>query len=244
MGEITKKAKSLSLAVTRIRQDTPTVRDFKFDLEDHDFNFTPGQFVTLTTDVPGHGPITRAYSIASAPTQRDSFDLCIKLFPDGILSRFMFDHVEPGYRFNVKGPFGKFVWNEDLGQKLALIGAGTGIAPLQCMIRYARDKGLSTDIGLLFSNKKAEEIIYREELDRLAREMPRLEVAYTITRGAPEGWTGYARRIDRDMIAEVWPDVAERVCYLCGAPEMVNASIEHLRSLGVPEGNIRSEKYY
>lgn len=244
MGEITKKAKSLSLPISRIIDDTPTVRDFKFDLAGHDFTFIPGQFVTLTTDIAGHGPVTRAYSIASAPTQRDSFDLCIKLFPDGILSRFMFDHVEPGFKFNVKGPFGKFVWNEDMGGKLALIGAGTGIAPLQCMIRYARDKGLDTDIGLLFSNKKADEIIYREELDTLARTMPRLRVAYTVTRGAPEGWTGYARRIDRDMIASVFPDVAERVCYLCGAPEMVNASIEHLKALGVPEANIRSEKYY
>jgi ferredoxin-NADP reductase len=244
MGEITRKAKNLSLPITRIVDDTPTVRDFKFDLDGHDFDFVPGQFVTLTTDVPGHGPVTRAYSIASAPTQRDSFDLCIKLFPDGILSRFMFDHVEPGFRFRVKGPFGKFVWNEDLGGKLALIGAGTGIAPLQCMIRYARDKELGTDIGLLFSNKKAEEIIYREELDGLARTLPGFKVAYTITRGAPEGWTGYARRIDRDMIAEVFPDVKERVCYLCGAPEMVNASIENLRALGVPEENIRSEKYY
>ena len=156
----------------------------------------------------------------------------------------MFEHVEPGYKFSVKGPFGKFIWNEDLGRKLALIGAGTGIAPLMCMIRYARAKALDVDVGLLFSNKKEEEIIYRAELDQLARDMPSFRVIYTVTRGADEAWTGFRRRIDKDMIAETFPDVRERLCYLCGAPEMVNATVENLRSLGVPEAAIRTEKYY
>src|SRR5205807_4294353 len=142
------------------------------------------QFVTIATDVPGHGKVTRAYSIASAPTLGSRFELCIKRFDDGVLSRFMFDHVEPGYKFVVKGPFGKFIWNEDLGQRLALIAAGTGIAPLQCMVRYARDRALPTDIGLLFSNKTEEEIIYRAELDGLARDRPGFRVVYTCTRGA------------------------------------------------------------
>ena len=232
------------LPVSRVVDDTPTVRDFRFDLRGQELDFTPGQFVTLTTDVPGHGRVTRAYSIASAPTERRYFELCIKLFPDGVLSRYMFDHVEPGYEFTVKGPFGKFVWNEDLGAKLALIGAGTGIAPLQSMIRYARDRRLDTDIGLLFSSKSEEEIIYRAELDRLAAGNPRFRVAYTVTRGAPEAWTGYRRRVDRAMIEEVFPDIRERLCYLCGAPEMVNDTAANLRAIGLPESAIRMEKYY
>lgn len=232
------------LPVVRIVNDTPTVRDFRFDFGDRPFDFIPGQFVTITTDVPEHGRITRAYSIASAPTQRGSFDLCIKKFEDGILSRFMFDHVEPGYEFTTKGPFGKFIWNEDLGQRLALIGAGTGIAPLQCMIRYARDKQLPVDVGMLFSNKTEAEIIYREELDQLAKTMSGFKLHYTVTRGASEGWTGYRRRIDKDMIAECFPDVTTRLCYLCGAPEMVNDTAGYLRALGVAETAIRMEKYY
>ncbi len=239
-----KPPREMVLPVVRIVDDTPTVRDFRFALDGNEFDFIPGQFVTITTEVPEHGKVTRAYSIASSPTERDYFDLCIKKFEDGILSRFMFEHVEPGYRFTVKGPFGKFVWNEDMGNRLALIGAGTGIAPLQCMIRYIRAKGLPTDAGLLFSNRTYDEIIYREELERLAAEMPNFRVRYTITRGAPPGWTGYTRRIDRPMIAETFPDVAERLCYVCGAPEMVNDTVAHLKSLGVPPDRIRTEKYY
>ena len=239
-----RETREMDLPISRIVQDTPTVRDFRFDLTGHDFSFTPGQFVTLTTEIPEHGTVTRAYSIASAPTETAHFDLCIKEFADGVLSSFMFHHVEPGYRFTAKGPFGKFVWNEDLGERLALIGAGTGIAPLQCMIRYARAKRLPVDVGLLFSNKTAEEIIYRDELDALARDMPGFRVVYTVTRGAPPGWQGHKRRIDRAMIAEAFPDVAERLCYICGAPEMVNDTVENLKALGVAPDRIRTEKYY
>jgi ferredoxin-NADP reductase len=238
------KPPEMLLPVVRIVDDTPTVRDFRFDLDGHELIFTPGQFVTITTEVPEHGKVTRAYSIASSPTETRYFDLCIKRFENGVLSPFMFDRIEPGYRFVTKGPFGKFVWNEDMGERLALIAAGTGIAPLQCMIRYARAKNLGTDIGLLFSNKTYEEIIYRDELDRLAREMPKFRVTYTLTRGAPAGWAGYRRRIDKDMIAAAFPDVAERLCYICGAPEMVNDTVANLKALGVPEERIRTEKYY
>jgi ferredoxin-NADP reductase len=238
------KPAEMRLRVSRVVQDTPSVRDFHFDLAGHDLDFTPGQFVTLTTEVPGHGKVTRAYSIASAPTERRRLELCVKLFPDGVLSRFMFDHVEPGFEFVVKGPFGKFIWNEDLGQRLALFGAGTGIAPLASMTRYARDRRLAVDIGLLFSNKNESEIIYRDEFDALARSWSGFRVTYAVTRGASESWAGHRRRIDRAMIEEVFPDVRERLCYLCGAPEMVNDTAANLRAIGVPEHAIRTEKYY
>jgi ferredoxin-NADP reductase len=239
-----KDQREMLLPITQIVQDTPTVRDFRFDLDGHALGFVPGQFVTITAEVPERGLVTRAYSIASSPTEARFFDLCIKKFEDGALSPFMFDRIDVGFRFLTKGPFGKFTWTEQMGERLALIAAGTGIAPLQCMIRYARAKGLASDIGLLFSNKKVEEIIYREELDRIAAEWPRFRVAYTVTRGAPAGWAGFARRIDRAMIAETFPDVRERLCYICGAPEMVNDTVLHLRELGVPPERIRTEKYY
>lgn len=239
-----KNVREMHLRVSRVVDDTPTVRDFRFDLDGHDFTFLPGQFVTIATEVADHGKVTRSYSIASSPTERTCFDLCIKKFADGVLSRFMFDHVALGYVFLVKGPFGKFVWNEDMGDKLALIGAGTGIAPLMCMIRYAAAKALETDIGLLFSNRTAGEIIYRTELDALARSMKRFFVTYTLTRGAPEGWRGHRRRIDRAMIEETFPDVRDRLCYICGAPEMVNDTLENLKAIGVPPERIKTEKYY
>lgn len=239
-----KNTREMLLPITQIVDDTPTVRDFRFDLAGHDFTFAPGQFVTITAEVPEHGLVTRAYSIASAPTEARFFDLCIKKFDDGVLSSFMFDRMDVGFRFLTKGPFGKFTWSEAMGEKLALIGAGTGIAPLQCMIRYAEAKKLAVDVGLLFSNKKFEEIIYKEELDRIAASSPRFRVVYALTRGAPPGWTGHARRIDRAMIEETFPDVKERLCYICGAPEMVNDTVAHLKEIGVPPARIKTEKYY
>src|SRR5947208_2069800 len=101
-----KNIREMLLPITQIVDDTPTVRDFRFALAGHDFTFVPGQFVTITAEVPEHGMVTRAYSIASAPTERRHFELCIKKFEDGILSRFMFERIDLGFRFLTKGPFG------------------------------------------------------------------------------------------------------------------------------------------
>ncbi len=95
---------------------------------------------------------------------------------------------------------------------------------------------------LLYSSRTLEDVIYREELDRLAH--GGFDVAYTLTRGQPPGWKGYARRIDDDMLREVaLPAADEPIVYVCGSTRFVDAAADGLLRLGYEPGWIRTERF-
>ena len=90
------------------------------------------------------------------------------------------------------------------------------------MIRARDAAGSDADTRLLFSSRGWDDVIYRDELERLDGDG--LRVVHTLTRSQPPGWTGYARRVDAEMLAEVGPSPAERPrVYVCGPTPFVEA---------------------
>ena len=97
---------------------------------------------------------------------------------------------------------------------------------------------------LLFSSRHLEDVIYRDELDRLAAAGDGIEVVHTLTRSQPPGWTGYARRIDEEMLAELGPGPAEQPhIYVCGPTPFVEAVAEALVRLGHETRAIKTERF-
>ena len=90
-----------------------------------------------------------------------------------------------------------------MGGPLCLIAAGSEIAPLMAMLRHRARQNIRVPAMLLHSSRNLEDAIYRKELDAMARHDPDLRVVTTLTRKQPEGWTGYHRRIDKSMLADV-----------------------------------------
>ena len=87
-------------------------------------------------------------------------------------------------------------------------------------------------------------MIYREELDRLAAKGDGFDVVHTLTREQPPGWTGYARRIDHDLLAEVaWPSSEQPRVYVCGSTRFVDAAADGLLELGYEAAWIRTERF-
>ena len=77
---------------------------------------------------------------------------------------------------------------------------------------------------LLYSSRTIEDVIYRAELDKIAADGDGVEVAHTLTRAQPDGWTGFARRIDPEMLREVaWPATEGPRVFVCGATRFVEA---------------------
>jgi ferredoxin-NADP reductase len=151
--------------------------------------------------------------------------------------------VKVGDRFKIKGPYGKFIWLPHMSKSIVLIGAGSGIVPLMCMLRFIKSAQLR-DVSaiLLYSNTHYEEIIYREELDKLS-ELPNIKVVHTLTREKPEHWKGYTGRINKDMILKEVPNLRDNLYYLCGPPTFVDDMASILEELGVEKGRIKKEKY-
>jgi ferredoxin-NADP reductase len=123
-----------------------------------------------------------------------------------------------------------------------LVGGGSGIVPLMAMIRLRARSGSDASMRLLFSSRGWDDVIYRDELERLGGDG--LTVIHTLTRTQPPGWSGYARRVDAGMLTEVAPATAERpTSYVCGPTPFVEAVAEALVGLGHEPRRIKTERF-
>jgi ferredoxin-NADP reductase len=112
------------------------------------------------------------------------------------------------------------------------------------MLRHRKAAGSRVPARLLYSARTADDLIYRRELDALAADGTGLEVFYTLTRGAPAGWSGFSRRIDLPMLAQVAkPLGAEPLVYICGPTLMVESAASGLAELGIAAARIKTERF-
>jgi ferredoxin-NADP reductase len=201
-----------------------------------------GQHVDVRLTAEDGYQAQRSYSIASAPGGT-RIELTVERLDDGEVSPYLTDELRPGDRIELRGPVGGyFVWEPESGGPLMLVGGGSGVVPLMAMIRARAAAGSDAEALLLASSRGWDEVIYREELGRLGGDG--LTVVHTLTRTRPPGWTGYARRVDAEMLAEVGPAPASRPrVFVCGPTPFVEAVAEALVGLGHEPGAIRTERF-
>ncbi len=230
--------------VSAIREETTTVRSFTLQLPDWP-GHRAGQHLDLRLTAEDGYSVQRSYSIASAAGTDGELEITVERIPDGEVSPFLHDTVVVGDRIELRGPIGGyFVWEPALGGPLLLVAGGSGVVPLMTMVRERQRTGAAVPTRLLFSSRHFEEIIYREELDGLARNGNDLEVIHTLTRSQPPGWPGYDRRIDERMLADVLePFGAGARVYICGPTALVETAANALLRLGLPPDRVRTERF-
>ncbi len=180
----------------------------------------------------------RSYSIASAP--EDGLQITVERLDDGEVSPWFVDVARPGDEFELRGPFGGwFVWEAAQGGPLLLIAGGSGLVPLMSMLRHRRNAHSQAEAKLLVSVRGPDEVLYSGELPTTGAEL-----VFTYTREAPEGWSGYARRVDRELLADVaYPPGAGARTYVCGPTAFVETVANQLVALGHDPANIRTERF-
>jgi ferredoxin-NADP reductase len=183
----------------------------------------------------------RSYSIASAPGE--PLALTVERLDDGEVSPYLVDEAREGDGFEVRGPIGGyFVWEPDDPAPVLLVGGGSGVVPLMSMARSRARAGGTAPMRLLYSSRSFDDVIYRDELDALAGNG--FEVVHTLTREQPPGWTGFSRRIDPELLAEVaWPAEDEPRVFVCGSTRFVDAAADGLVELGYDPRSIRTERF-
>jgi ferredoxin-NADP reductase len=111
------------------------------------------------------------------------------------------------------------------------------------MLRYRQAVGSHVPATLLYSSRGWDDVIYREELARLASE-PGLRIVHTLTRSHPDGWEGYTRRIDTEMLREVCGGAFPGgLAYICGPTRLVESVAADLVSLGYPAEQVKTERF-
>lgn len=204
----------------------------------------PGQHVDVRLTAEDGYQAQRSYSIAT-PADRTRLAITVERVDDGEVSPYLVGELRPGDKLELRGPIGGyFVWEASRGGPLLLVGGGSGLVPLMAMLRERVRTGSWIAVRLLVSSRSWDDVVYRAELEAIAREQLGVEIVYALTRSQPAGWTGYSRRVDRAMLAEVaWPPGDRPLCYVCGPTGFVEAVAAGLVELGHAPDMVRTERF-
>lgn len=221
-----KKAK-----IIRTKKLTETEKLFEVALlNGESLDHEPGQFVEVSLFGAGEAPI----SLASSPTVRDSFSLCVRA-----VGRFTsaMHRLETGDEVGIRGPFGKgFPIRLLQGNDLVLIAGGLGIAPLRSLINYVLDN--RRDFGkvvILLGCKSPESILFFDEINDWEK---RIDVQFNTTvERCFADWTGNVGLIT-EMIPglDIIPDRTYSI--VVGPPVMYKFVIKELLAKKIPESQI------
>ena len=227
--------------VVGVVTETPRVKTIAFDVPGWP-GHRAGQHVDVRLTAEDGYQAERSYSIASAPNGT-RIELTVERLEDGEVSPYLTDELRPGDQIELRGPVGGyFVWEPSQDGPLLLVAGGSGVVPLMAMIRLRAATGSDADARLLFSSRSWDDIIYHDELERLNGNG--LTVVHTLTRSQPPAWSGYARRVDAEMLAEVGPGPGQRPrVYVCGPTPFVEAVAEALVQLGHEPHQIKTERF-
>ncbi len=229
--------------VVELIDETPRVRTIALDVPEWP-GHRAGQHVDVRLTAEDGYQAQRSYSIASAP-EDDRLAITVEALPDGEVSSYLVGELRVGDKLELRGPIGGyFVWDGNQTEPLLLVAGGSGVVPLMSMIRHRHAAGATVPTKLLFSSRAWEEVIYRDELERLASIGDGLQVIHTLTRMQPEGWTGYTRRVDDAMLSDVgWSASAMPSSFVCGPTPFVEAVASALVLLGHAASTIKTERF-
>ena len=229
--------------VVESRPETSRTRSLSLDVPSWE-GHRVGQHVDVRLTAEDGYQAQRSYSISSAP-EEGRLEITVERLDDGEVSPYLTDELRVGDRLELRSPIGGwFTWVASEGGPLLLVAGGSGIAPLRAMIRHRAAAKSDASCRLLYSSRSREETIYAEELERLAAGDGELEVIHTLTRSQPSGWTGYSRRIDREMLEEVAPPPQERPrVFVCGPTPLVETVATALVELGHDPARVKTERF-
>jgi ferredoxin-NADP reductase len=230
--------------VVSIREETPRVKTIRLAVSNWPGHL-PGQHADVRLTAEDGYRAERSYSIASPP-EVPGVELTVERLEDGEVSPFLTRQLQPGDTIQLRGPIGgSFVWSAfERHAPLLLVGGGSGVVPLMCMLRHRRLSGSAVPAGLLYSSRTREDVIYHEELTDIARSDPAFTLRVTLTRDYAPGWSGATGRIDLPAVQALLGDLGGAAdSFVCGRDEFVEVTSALLVQAGQPAHAIRTERF-
>jgi len=217
--------------VKQIRPETPQVKSYRLELPMW-MPHLPGQHYDVRLTAPDGYVAQRSYSIASSPLDEGEIELTIDCLDEGEVSPYFHDVVQEGDQVEVRGPFASyFVWRGEA--PVLLLGGGSGVVPLMCILRHRRRTMPELPMRLVYSVRSAEDVIYADELGD--------DAVLTFTRKPPDGWEGHTGRIDASLIAET--ATGQGTAFVCGTNGFVETGVGLLLDAGYLPARIRTERF-
>lgn len=219
------------MRVTEVTREGPGVVSLHISGHHLDWlNARPGQWFSWRFLDRDRWHEAHPYSLSAAPDGK-SFRITIKDLGD--FSRALAG-VKPGTFALAEGPFGAFTAEARTRDRVALIAGGVGITPIRALLEDLRG-----DVVLIYRAEQADDLLFRDELDALARERG-ITIHYLLgDHRAP----GSAHLLSREHLRGLIPDIAHRDVYLCGPAGMIRAVHRVLHRLGVPKTLIHIDEF-
>eukprot|EP01006_Ploeotia_vitrea_P011048 TRINITY_DN29478_c0_g1_i1.p1 TRINITY_DN29478_c0_g1~~TRINITY_DN29478_c0_g1_i1.p1 ORF type:complete len:274 (+),score=28.48 TRINITY_DN29478_c0_g1_i1:30-851(+) len=209
------------------------VTRFRFALDHPEdvLNLPPGNHMSLRTYNPETGDEhLRSYT----PTTLDEkgyFDLVVKIYPKGVMGRFLQDRLPIGGQIEVRGPKGRFTYEAGKYDHIGMLAGGSGITPMyQIMRAIKQNSSDKCKCSLLNGNITVDDIILRKELDTMSSDQFDI---FNVLNNPPEGWEQGSGFISQDHMKPRFPPPGPRMKILvCGPPPMIKAMEPHLKAMG------------
>lgn len=203
-------------------------------------DFDAGQFVWLTLNRSPFAITEHPFSIGSCPADRPRLGFTIKEAGDFTNT---IGTLEPGARAFVDGPYGNLTLSGRTAQSITLIAGGVGIAPIMSILRQLRAEHDRRVIKLIYGNRVAEQIVYRDELEDMTREMQL--ILHLVLSEPPPHWGGPVGSLDQTVLAQLLntESTADSLFVVCGPPPMIDSVEGALKRLGIETHQIISEKF-
>lgn len=217
-----------------VETDTHDTKTFRFELPtDATLDMLPGDFLYVHATLTGK-QIKRAYTPSSLPGTTGSFDLTVKRYETGTISKYLHEQ-RIGDMVQMSGPNTGGHWVDGMAKQVGFVAGGTGITPMISIIRWILTQKLDVELCLIFANKTEHDIIFRQEWDRYLRDYPNFH-CHNLLEQPPAGWTGGVGRITSDTLRQHLPAPHADTClFLCGPPAMVDTLETTLKELGYHE---------
>lgn len=146
--------------------------------------------------------------------------------------------VPLGTRLILEGPYGTLTGARRTRRGVLLVAGGVGITPLRALVEAL--PAAPGDLTLVYRASRAEDVVFRAELDAIARARG-ATIHYVVgRRGSPE--VG-ADPLGPDALLRHVPDVRDRDVYLCGPAGMMRAAVDSLTALDVPRRQVHLERF-
>ncbi len=234
--------KQYDAQVTLIQDLTYDIKLVRMKLnEPTEINFKAGQYAQLQTKPYENvkDVVSRAYSIASAPYDKNHIDLMVRLIPEGICTSWVHDHLQEGEQVTLIAPVGDFVLHDGEGEMIMVAG-GSGMAPLASMLYDIAENPINRPITYLFGAVTIKDIFYVEEMKKLEERIPNFRFVPALSNPSPEdNWEGETGLITLPLDNYLKDrDNEGAQAYMCGSPGMINACVGVLTKNGLDKSNI------
>ena len=227
-----------------VQPETHDITTFVFRApEGRRFAFEPGQFLTFAFEI-GSETVNRCYTLASSPLRPYTASITVKRVPGGVVSGWLHDHMKPGVSVQALGPMGAFSAARHPAPKYLFLSGGSGITPVMSMSRAFADTASPVDVVFLHAARTPRDLVFRAELDLMARRLPGFRLLYLPERADGEpGWAGPLGRLSHEMLSIMVPDLLERTVFCCGPAPFMASARQICTEIGLPEASWHQESF-